>query len=299
MDDVHQPTAICVVGFSGPFFDWGVGVLGLLLADAGHALEQVLELTDDHPAVQMLVGVDAARNHPDLPLIAFVDAPDAALQSMLAYNGDLAAHARAMTAVVAGLIGMANRVPLLLVRPDIVGNISKIAGVMAQFLGVRPADIPLAPHATVKLDSISTQLADRLLAPMVQNLVSGQREIFEVPISCFYADNHQPGVPMLDLVGPARLLYWGPYFGFPPGRWRIELDLLFSADIGDTHFAAEFYCEAILARVKMRPSGGGLFRASFDVQMNQHGALAELRIWLERGAIQGAMALKRTVFAPI
>ena len=83
----------CAVGFSGPFFDWGVAALRCLLANVPRGLDEVVELADFHPSVQMLIGIEAARHHPDLPLIVFLDKPDTALHSLCASGGDVGTKA--------------------------------------------------------------------------------------------------------------------------------------------------------------------------------------------------------------
>ena len=74
--------------------------------------------------------------------------------------------------------------------------------------------------------------------------------------------------------------------------------MFFSDDVGDASFAAELFTGSIVSRGRMRPGRGGLFRAQIPVRVDTPEVTTEVRIWVERGVIEGRMGLRRVVFRP-
>ena len=291
--------AFRVAGFVGPFRDWGVQALRELLAQTGHDLVIVDHLTDDHPAVQMLVGLDHASHHSELPLAAFIDAPGQALQALVASGGDEIGHTREMTAVLAGLSHLSSRANAVTIRRDYADDLPGTTKLLIDFLGLAGGDIVPAPPASLELGALTRQIAAELLTPMTDSVVSGVRQSFLLPRDCLLCRTHDPAAPVVDVAGPARPLYFGPFFHFPAGSWQVELELWFSDDVGDASFAAELFTGVLLSRARMRPGRGGWFRAEFPVQIDHPEIPIELRIWVERGAIEGRMGLRQIKFVPV
>lgn len=287
--------AFRVVGFPGPFRAWGIEALRGFLVQAGHDLAAVEHLTDDLVAVQMLLGLDHASLHRDIPLIAFIDTPGPALQALLVDGLDEITHTRAMTAVLAGLAGLHRRADALVIRPEDTAAPQRLAA----WLGLTGGDVPQAPAPILELGALTRQIADELLTPMTDAVIGGVRQSFLVPRECLLCRAYERASPVVEIAGPARPLYFGPFFHFPPGAWRVELELWFSDDVGDATFAAELFTGVLLSRARMRPGRGGWFRAEFSVQIDHPEIPIELRIWVERGAIEGRMGLRQIKFVPI
>ena len=297
---VHMPIPeFRVVGFPGPFRAWGIDALHGLLAQSGHNLVVMDHLSDDRSAVQMLLGLDHASERRDIPVVAFIDAPGPALQALLADGVDEITHTRAMTAILAGLSGLDRRTDALVIRPAAGADLSATARHLAKWLGLAGGDIAPAPVPIAELGGFTRQIADELLTPMLDAVLSGVRQEFLLPRECLLCRTHDPAAPVVDISGPARPLYFGPFFHFPHGPWQVELELWFSDDVGDASFAAELFTGVLLSRARMRPGRGGWFRAAFPVQIDQPEIPIELRIWVERGAIEGRMGLRQIKFVPV
>ena len=273
--------------------------LRALLAQAGHDLVVVDHLTDGETAVQMVVGLDHTSRHSDLPLVAFIDAPGQALQALVAAGGDEIGHTRTMTAVLVGLADLSTQADRVIIRRDDAGNLDGVSKQLIAWLGLAGGDCLSAPPAEAEIGALSRQIADELLTPMIDAVVSGVRQSFLLPRECLLCRTREPAAPIVDVAGPARPLYFGPFFHFPAGAWRVELELWFSDDVRDASFAAELFTGVLLSRARMRPGRGGWFRAVFPVQIDHPEIPIELRIWVERGAIEGRLGLRQVKFVPV
>lgn len=304
MSDPDNPprapmSAFRVAGFPGAFRDWGSQALHGLLAQAGHDLVVVDHLSDDQTVVQMLVGLDHASLHPELPLAVFIDAPGQALQALVAGGGDEIGHTRAMTAVLAGLSPLGGRANALVIGRDHAADLPGTTRKLVEWLGLMGGDCVSVPPAVLELGGFTRQIADELLTPLTDAVVSGVRQTFVLPRECMLCRTHEPAAPVVDVAGPARPLYFGPFFHFPAGAWRVELELWFSDEVRDASFAAELFTGVLLSRARMRPGRGGWFRAEFPVQIDHPETPIELRFWVERGAIEGRMGLRQVKFVPV
>ncbi len=301
------PDCLRVIGFPGAFLDWGVAMLRAQIEARGRAAETVwlplaegVEIGPDAP-VRLLVscGPDYAVPDAALPTLVLLDDVAACITRQLADTADVVAVARAMTATLATL-GPVLRLPgTVLVRPDRLSAAApQIAAALRQDGLVEPA-IP-APPAMPEgaLSGLAGDVCTQLLAPMLESVLSGVPQSYELPWRCLSWRAQEPAVPVMDLAGPARPLYFGPYFHFLPGAWTLELELFFSDDVGDASFAAELFTGSIVSRGRMRPGRGGLFRAQIPVRVDTPEVTTEVRIWVERGVIEGRMGLRRVVFRP-
>ena len=302
------PAAITIIGFPGEFFDWGVAAVETMLEATGCTSSRRW-LTDESDvgeadAVQLVLSHGpyfSARPTP-APTLVFLDDPAAALRGLLGHNEDIVGMTRLLTQTIAPL-GQVLRAPrTLLIRPAMLQQASVTMHDIATFLGVKlPLDASqmfAPPIQVTSPESLLGRIVDELLAPMIETVVTGVRQPYALPRECLLAIGPIPAPAVVDLVGPARLLYFGPYYHFLPGDWQVELDLFFSDDVHQTVFAAEVCTDAVLAKVQMRPGKGGLFRTSFPVRFSQPEARMELRVWVNRGAIEGRMGLQRVRFVP-
>jgi hypothetical protein len=92
----------------------------------------------------------------------------------------------------------------------------------------------------------------------------------------------------IELVGPARLLAFGPYMHLPPGRWRAEY--AFEAVV---HGAGDLYGFDVTAdsEVKFNTQGmidrSGLYRIQCEFEIEDAASPVEFRCFLNEGAIGG------------
>ena len=305
----HAPGPAClrILGFPGPFRDWGVEIVRSLFTSVGRSAEaQSLSSTtsyEDDPSqpVRLLVGEGPDYGVPDLdiPSIVFLDDPASALANLLTGSDDVVGMTRIMTATLAPLPDVLRASGSLLVRPDTAHAAwDAIAALLLPGMAIG-GQIPAQPAVTVPaLRGLAADVCAKLLTPMLDTVVTGVPRSYELPWQCLSWRAQEPAVPVMDLAGPARPLYFGPYFHLLQGNWQLELELFFSDDVGDASFAAELFTDTIISRGRMRPGHGGLFRARFPARIDYPQVRTELRVWVERGVIEGRMGLRKIVFNP-
>ncbi|SIQ59102.1 hypothetical protein SAMN05880582_102229 [Rhizobium sp. RU20A] len=97
----------------------------------------------------------------------------------------------------------------------------------------------------------------------------------------------------IDLLGPSRILTFGPYMHLPVGRWRAEL--LF--DIRDNHSGNEFAMDifsndVVLAFAKTQMPREGTFQAELNFEITRASAAFEVRTFVYVGAIEGVLTIQ-------
>jgi hypothetical protein len=107
---------------------------------------------------------------------------------------------------------------------------------------------------------------------------------------------NEPAPLVADVTGPARIVFYGPYFHLPAGRWQAQIVLGFSYDIFGTPFSIEVHGSTLVAKAIVKPDGEGIFRASFSLTHTRPQDPLELRVRNEEGAIEGRIGLARVQF---
>ena len=290
-----------LIGFPGPFLDWGIAMARDMLDQAGIAHSSTDLFAEEAPPEGVRLRIGCGPDYPaagaGVPTFVFLDDAAAAMGHLHSETEDSVGVARGMTATLAPLGRVLRGGNAVLVQP---GNADEAAALLAARLlpGQAQSDArPPEPRDT-HLPPLATTILDKLLVPMRQSVVTGTACGYELPLQCLRWRNDEQAVPVLDIVGPARALYYGPYYHFLPGDWRIELELFFSDDVGDASFAAELFAGGIISRARMRPGRGGLFRASFAARIEHPEAATEFRLWVERGVIEGRLGLRKVAFLP-
>lgn len=152
--------------------------------------------------------------------------------------------------------------------------------------GANPEPPPLSPQHRRIVDSVTSGLVD---------LAEGRRDRPVVwPTEVFYWGDRpsEPAPRIASVIGPSRVMIYGPYFHLPPGPWNVELILAFSDAIKDIPFLLEIYGgQQRLGRFRIegRPAGGYLGRLTFEVA--DPVAPIEIRLRNEQGSIEGEIAL--------
>ncbi|RUP08794.1 hypothetical protein [Hyphomicrobium sp.] len=120
------------------------------------------------------------------------------------------------------------------------------------------------------------------------------------PVFKFSGDPELPPPEVIDVAGPARTLYYGPYFHLPPNRYRVEAFLAFSEEIEDVPFVLEFYGERFdnlaLARARIERRKAGGYRGYFVLNHVDALQSLEIRLIVERGVERGRLSLIELLF---
>src|SRR5262249_36975061 len=157
-----------------------------------------------------------------------------------------------------------------------------------------------APGKASSITAEEAAVIDQVLSPMTLMAVHHDVEPISWPSSVFlYGDRPNERAPLVaDVTGAARVIFYGPYFHLPPGRWQVQIVLGFSHDIFGTPFSIEVHGSELVAKTVVKPDGGGIFRGSFAMSQARPQDPLELRIRNEEGAIEGRIGLARARFFP-
>lgn len=298
MENTVQAAPIRWIGLPGPFAAWGLTWAREILAHAGTAAPDILP-AEPQPA-------DGAGGRS----VVFLDTPTAAALALLPRHGDPTAVARELTRLLAPLPALLARPETLLVRRGPTLDLAATRAALARHLlpDAPPPEAPLPSEAGFDpaapeppLSGLMAALVRQVLQPMFAlALGEGQAPVIW-PLACFYAGD-QPGeqaAPVVETEGPARILYYGPYFHLPAGRFRVDVQMFFSNDVPASMFAAEMVAGTPLARIEFRPEYGGLFQATMPLIVERADLPIEFRIWLLSGTISGQFGLRQVLLTPL
>jgi hypothetical protein len=329
--DVSAPVGYWrVIGFHGTFTAWGLECVRQILLSAGYATHVTSldhassDLDDpsvkDRPSVEDgLIKVRVLFGHGpvvvragDVPLgtTVFLDAPARPFHELLSSGCDPVVAARVLTATLAPLAEILREDGTLLVlrtvEMDLVATQSAIASHMSGILARPPSSTPACPPIDVSapvpvLVGQSLALLRQAIIPLANYVVSAARDPIVWPLACFYAGDYlsEQAAPFIEVVGKARIIYYGPYFYLPRGRWRADVQLIVSANMRDKKLAVDVYADGALARHEFKPSQGGLLQVSLQFSVEQADQRIEVRIELLEGTIEGHLGLIQVRLHPI
>jgi len=154
-----------------------------------------------------------------------------------------------------------------------------------------------------RIGSLSAEeaaIVEQVLRPMLSMASSQNIDPICWPSSVFLfgdqPDKHAP--PKADLTGPARVIFYGPYFHLPAGRWRVRMVISFSDDPLGMPFSVEVHGSALIAKAIIQPKGEGTFQVTFSMNHERPQDALELRIRNEEGAIEGKVSLSHVQLIP-
>jgi len=271
------------------------------LADAGG--DGVPATAPTSAALQVVIRPDMAGQAPPANMVIAADEPAASF-ARLRHIGLTAVQAlRELTACDA-VLGALARAGAPVVTVD---SLMQPDSILAHF-GLRPiAPLP-AIAAMPPPASLPEQEHAMLTAVLPQGfgfIRGGKRHAMRWPLACFFNGDipEEPAPDGVQLAGPARVLIFGPYFHLPPGIWTLRARLRFSAACAGTWFALELHGKQRLGRCRFQaPTTGldaaGLYAADFAASVSDPAEPVEARLVLERGAIEGEIALLDICLTP-
>lgn len=152
----------------------------------------------------------------------------------------------------------------------------------------------------IQIDHLN--LARSVLDPLQAMLRGSTIRPVSWPTPVFKFSDHPDAPPpeIVDVAGPARTLYYGPYFHLPPCRYRVEALLAFSEEIEDVPFVLEIYGERLdtlaLARARIERRKAGGYRGYFVFDHLDATQSLEIRLFVEQGVDKGKLALIELLF---
>jgi hypothetical protein len=144
------------------------------------------------------------------------------------------------------------------------------------------------------LDASDLNTALSLAAPFA-GIYRGERLVaMEWPPHLFFSAD-TPGqalVSHLSMLGPARILAYGPYLHLPPGEWVANVEF----EVGDNASGNSLFADVVVGNVlrgaltKLPSSGEFQFEMPFAI--TEPRTPIELRLAIKEGAIEGWLDLK-------
>lgn len=161
------------------------------------------------------------------------------------------------------------------------------------------AGVPLArtyhpcPPPPGRIGLHTTPLLSTYLEPLFAAIGRLMPLVLAWPREAFL-DGDAPGeiLPaMMEVVGRARILAYGPYLPLPMGNWHATAFLGFSPDIGRLPFIFEADTGGTVTRGFFEVERGGIFTLELDFQVTDALQLTELRLISQDSALEGQIAL--------
>lgn len=114
------------------------------------------------------------------------------------------------------------------------------------------------------------------------------------PGELFSTDKNEPaGVGQtVNLMGPARVLVYGPYFGLPRGRWRATIKFSVSNNYSGNKLLLDIsqnYSKDLLVKGESNLPESGSFSCDMSFLVTNHHLPIEVRLATKEGAIEGEL----------
>jgi hypothetical protein len=313
--DVLTATGVLrVIGFPGSFTAWGLECVRQILESSGYTplimpldqeprdAEDAVRVLFGHGPVVMQTGIVPSRT------IVFLDTPAWPYHELLSNGCHAAEGARVLTATLAPLASVLREDGVLLIQRtsdmDPVAIQAEIISHISTLLALSPAPAcpPIDTSAPVPaLVGQALALLRQTVTPLANFVIGSARGPIVLPLTCFYSGDfpNEVASSFIEVVGPARVFYYGPYFHLPRGRWRADVQLIVSGNMHDKRLAVDVVAGIELARHEFKPAQGGLLQASLPFVIERVEERLEVRTWLLEGAIEGYLGLKQVLLWPI
>jgi hypothetical protein len=95
----------------------------------------------------------------------------------------------------------------------------------------------------------------------------------------------------IDLTGPARHVYFGPYFALPRGAWSADISIEVQDCLSDNWVAIDVFGGTILAIIKAQLPPQGVYGCQIRFQIEDPSQPVEIRLQLLTGAIEGVLRM--------
>lgn len=151
----------------------------------------------------------------------------------------------------------------------------------------------LSPDDTRFLEEIGTNYDAAASKPATTVIEWPRRSFLEGELP----GRHLTGPHMLE--GPARILFYGPYYHLPKGRWHCEVDLELKDCQSDTICLLDINQYKVLNAVSMRLQRRG--RYAIDIQFDNEAPQnpIEIRLYVQKGATEGEILLHAVRMHPL
>jgi hypothetical protein len=144
---------------------------------------------------------------------------------------------------------------------------------------------------------LENELID-FLAHQYDGIARGQRlERLEWPVYSLLRPEFPDRLTVgpIDLTGPARFIYHGPYFALPAGVWSADLTLEVSDCYAEDPIQIDVTAPHIIAAFQTKLPKSGVHGCQIRFKIEDPTRHIEIRLQLLTGAIEGVILLRRIV----
>lgn len=144
---------------------------------------------------------------------------------------------------------------------------------------------------------LDTELID-FLAPQYDAVTRGRSlERLEWPVYALLRPEFPDRMTIgpIDLTGPARYFYYGPYFALPAGFWSADITLEVQDCYSDNQIAVDVHATKVLSMVQAKLPPQGVYGCRLEFEMEDPSKPVEIRMQLVTGAIEGLIQLHKIV----
>jgi hypothetical protein len=96
----------------------------------------------------------------------------------------------------------------------------------------------------------------------------------------------------IDLTGPARFIYYGPYFALSPGVWNAEIAVEVQDCLSDNRIAIDIFSDEVLAQINTKLPARGVYGCEIRFVVSDASKPIEVRVQLLTGAIEGLFLVR-------
>lgn len=258
------------------------------------------------------------------PFLIALGNPFAALRKLVARDGyDLPGATRAVANGCAAMLTIARGSPALVLRPADAVNARTVASTIAKHLNldidqdVLRRVVEHLPDAELDPEEAEVQAWRDELPERERAVIAGvldpyvhcfdgeplERVVWEPEL--FFMNEDGAGLtpgPLtrpVDLTGRPRPVVYGPYVSLPPGPWSATVVLGFSPEAAGMNFFIEITAGATLAQSRVTADREQVveIQLAFTIDESIDHPI-EIRIWTERSAIDGRLALGYAAITP-
>jgi len=313
------------VGLPGMFTDWGERVISALIARAygpantlsANTLADIAETIVVTDMEHLILGVrqpDARLRKALLasvkPMIVFLEDPTrSALHLLTKYGYSVAAAVRAVSGCCVTLMDFRRMDNALILHPardsaEFEAIVRKVAAHLR--LSLSEADlVEVVREVSIgDLDDTRKTILDGLKdreQAMLRETLGAYADAFEGkelgklvwPRDLFaIADMpDEPATRDIDIAGRARCLVFGPYMQLFAGGWKARVVVGFSRETVGTSFVIDVATKATIGHTRITPDSAGVYEVLIDFTIEESDQPIEIRIFNERPAFEGHIAL--------
>jgi hypothetical protein len=99
----------------------------------------------------------------------------------------------------------------------------------------------------------------------------------------------------IDLAGPARFIYYGPYFGLPGGVWSADLVIEVADCYSENIIVVDVNAGEVLSTVQATLPPQGVYGCRLTFELDDPSKPLEIRVRLLTGAIEGVLQMRNIV----